>query len=96
MIVEIQCMPSPPGAPQDRYANVDAAIAVVEDSGLNYEVGPMGTSVEGEPDEIWSLLRAMHEAGLAGADAIVSVIKVHETKAATAPTIDSLTAKFRR
>ena len=85
-----------PGTPQDRYANVHAAIAVVERSGLHYEVGPLGTSVEGEPDEIWPLLRAVHEAGFAGADGIVSVIKVHESHADVAPTIDSLTDKYRR
>lgn len=96
MIVEIQCLAFPPGTPDDTYAHIEAAIAVVENCGLKYEVGPLGTSVEGEPDEIWPLLRQVHEAGLhAGADGLVSVIKVEESAAHTPPTIDSLTDKYR-
>src|SRR5436190_8956 len=50
MIVEIQCLPNPAGTPENRYAHVEAAIAVLRSSGLTVEVGPLGTSVEGEPD----------------------------------------------
>jgi uncharacterized protein YqgV (UPF0045/DUF77 family) len=96
MIAEIQCLASPPGTAEDRYAHVDAAIAVVERSGLHYEVGPLGTSVEGDPDEIWPLLRAVHEACLAsGATSLVSVVKLEQSSGPAAPTMDSLTAKFR-
>jgi uncharacterized protein YqgV (UPF0045/DUF77 family) len=98
MLVEIQCLASPPGTPDDTYAHIDAAIGVIVASGLRYEVGALGTTIEGEPDDLWLLLRRVHEACLAaGADGLVSVIKV-EQRADTsdaAPTIDSLTAKHR-
>lgn len=97
MIVEIQVLPFPPGNDEAFYAHVEAAIAVVGASGLHYEVGPLGTSVEGDPDDLWPLLRAVHEATLRnGATSVVSVIKVEQTaSAATQPTIESLTGKFR-
>ena len=96
MIAEIQCLASPPGTAEDRYAHIEAAIAVIQGSGLRYEVGPLGTSVEGDPDEIWPLLRAVHEACLtAGATSIVSVVKVEQSAGPTPPTMESLTAKFR-
>jgi uncharacterized protein YqgV (UPF0045/DUF77 family) len=96
MLVEIQCLASPPGTPDDAYAHIDAAIAVVAASGLRFEVGALGTTVEGEPDDIWPLLRRVHEACLvAGADRLVSVIKVEQSTSDTPPTIDSLTAKHR-
>ena len=92
MIVEIQCLPSPPGDGERRWAHVEAAIAVVTGAGLPYEVGPLGTSVEGEPEQLWPLLRRMHEACLeAGADGLVSVIKVEQAARAEAqPAMDDL------
>ena len=96
MIVELQCLASPAGTRDDPYRHIDAAIGVVQDSGLNYEVGALGTTVEGEPDEIWPLLRQVHEACLnAGAEGLVTVIKVEQTARVDGPTIDSLTGKFR-
>ena len=62
MIVELQCLASPAGTPDDPYRHIDAAIAVVQGSGLKYEVGALGTTVEGEPDEVWPL----HAAGARG------------------------------
>ena len=97
MLLEIQCLPSPLGVDGDHYQHIEAAIAVIERSGLTYEVGALGTTVEGEPDQIWALSRAVHEATLAsGADSCVSIIKVAQSRLVEdAATIDSLTSKFR-
>ena len=97
MIVEIQVLPHPPGTPENRFANVDAAIAVIQQSGLRYEVGALGTTIEGEPDDVWPLLRRVHEAALqAGAEGLVTILKLEQTAPqATQLTIDSLTGKFR-
>ena len=95
MIVEIQCLPSPAGTPEDPHAHIEAAIAVIADSGVHYEVGPLGTTFEGEPDELWPLLRRVHEAVLdAGAGTAISIVKIAEGRGASARTMDSLTAKF--
>lgn len=97
MIVEIQCRANPPGPPEDRYRHIDAAIAIVERSGLTFEVGALGTTVEGEPDALWALLRGVHEACLqAGADSVVAVIKIAQSRdPARQSTIAGLTGKFR-
>jgi uncharacterized protein YqgV (UPF0045/DUF77 family) len=96
MIVEIQVLPSPAGDATAPYAHVHAAIAVIEASGLAYEVGPLGTSLEGPPDAVWPLLRAVHEACLdAGADSAIAVIKVAENRTEAAPTMRSLTDRYR-
>ena len=99
MIAEIQVLPSPSGVPGDRYAHVDAAIAEVQASGLAYEVGPLGTSVDGPASQVWPLLRRVHDACLAaGADSVVTVIKVAERSAGADDdfTMASLTGKHRR
>jgi uncharacterized protein YqgV (UPF0045/DUF77 family) len=92
MIAEIQVAPSPPGTPENPHAHVEAAIAVIQASGLRYEVGALGTTLEGDDDQVWATLRGAHEAMLAaGATGGISHIKV----ASVNRTIDSLTAKFR-
>jgi uncharacterized protein YqgV (UPF0045/DUF77 family) len=97
MLVEIQCLARPAGTPEDPYRHIEAAIACIQQSGLKYEVGALGTTIEGEPDAIWPLLRRVHEATIAsGADGCMSVIKVSQAAPAVAQsTIESLTGKFR-
>jgi uncharacterized protein YqgV (UPF0045/DUF77 family) len=109
MIAEIQCLPSPAGTPESAYAHIEAAIAVVADSGLTYEVGALGTTLEGSPDEVWAVLRRAHEATLAdagataaGAESVVSVLKVFQSAPRDAadtspqkPGIDDLVAAHR-
>jgi uncharacterized protein YqgV (UPF0045/DUF77 family) len=77
MLVEIQVLPNPTGTADAPYRHVEAAIARIAGSGTRYEVGALGTTIEGTPDELWPLLRAAHEASLAsGAGQIVTVIKL--------------------
>ena len=81
VIAELQVVPSSPGTDARRWAHVDAAIAVIAASGLTFEVGPLGTSIEGPPGSVWSVLRQAHDATLAaGAASVVTVIKLYETR----------------
>jgi uncharacterized protein YqgV (UPF0045/DUF77 family) len=92
IIAEIQVAPSPPGTPDDPHAYVESAIAVIQGSGLRYEVGALGTTLEGDADAVWATLRAAHEAMVAaGATGGISHVKV----ATVDRTMDSLTHKFR-
>ena len=92
MIAEIQVAPSPAGTPDDPHAFVEAAVRVVQASGLRSEVGALGTTLEGDADTVWATLRAAHEAMLAaGATSGLSHVKV----ASVDRTMDSLTHKFR-
>lgn len=97
MIVEIQVLPHPPGTPEQPFANIDAAIAVIQQSGLKFEVGALGTTIEGEPDALWPLVRRVHEACLeAGADGLVTVLKIEQAGSRVEqPGMDDLTGKFR-
>ncbi|WP_029289275.1 thiamine-binding protein [Cellulomonas sp. HZM] len=96
MLAQIQVSPRPAGTDDDRYAYVDAAIAVIQASGLTYEVGAMGTTVEGSPDQLWPLLRSVHEATVAaGASGVSSIIKVSQAAGDAGPSIRDLVGKFR-
>ena len=96
-IAEIQVIPRPAGTTDNRYKHVDAAIAVIQASGLHYEVHGMGTVVEGPPEKIWPLLQAVHQATLeAGAERTLSIIKVSGAAEPGGPRIDDLVRKFRK
>lgn len=97
MIAEIQVIPRPAGTADNRYKHVDAAIAVIQASGLRYEVHGMGTVIEGPSDKIWPLLQAVHQATLeAGAERTLSIIKVSGSAQAGGPTVEELVRKFRK
>ena len=92
MIAEIQVAPSPAGTPDDPHAYVEAAVRVIQASGLRYEVGALGTTLEGDDGAVWATLRAAHEAMLAaGATSGLSHVKI----ASVNRTMESLTHKFR-
>ncbi|MFY7855502.1 MAG: thiamine-binding protein [Rubrivivax sp.] len=96
MLAEIQVIPRPLGTAQERYRHVDAAIAVIQASGLRYEVHALGTVVEGPPEKIWPLLQAVHQATLeAGAERTLSVIKVSSGAQAGGPRVEDLVRRFR-
>lgn len=96
MIAEIQVLPRPSGTADNPYAHVDAAIAAISASGLHYEVGGMGTTFEGTPDQVWGLLREVHEATIAaGADGCLSVIKVSGGAGDDGPSVQDLVGRHR-
>jgi uncharacterized protein YqgV (UPF0045/DUF77 family) len=78
VLAEIQVLPSPAGNDDARYAHVDAAIAVLRSAQVRVDVGALGTTVEGAPDDVWTAMRAAHEATMrSGADSCISVIKAY-------------------
>jgi uncharacterized protein YqgV (UPF0045/DUF77 family) len=96
VIAEIQVLPTPPGTADERYAHVDAAIAVIQASGIPNEVGPLGTWLEGDPDDVWHVVRAAHEATLsAGAGSVVTVLKLAQSDPSHPTTAAQLIAKHR-
>jgi uncharacterized protein YqgV (UPF0045/DUF77 family) len=96
MLVEIQVLPTPMGTADDPYRHVDAAIAVIQAGGLPYEVGALGTTFEGAADDAWSVARRAHEACLAaGAQAVVTVVKLAQSTDDGGGRMAELTAKFR-
>jgi uncharacterized protein YqgV (UPF0045/DUF77 family) len=97
VIVDIEVIPQPLGTAENQYAHVEAAIALAQASGLHYEVNALGTTLEGPADDVWPLVRRMHDACLAsGAQHVITVCKFAEHADVQAqPTIDGLTGKFR-
>ncbi len=77
--LSIQCLPLAQTEREEVYRLVDEAIRVIEDSGLEYTVGPFETTVEGELEQVWKVARKAHQAVLEaqGDEAkVLSLIKV--------------------
>ena len=81
-------------ADEELYVVVDQVIAMIQASGLNYVVGPMETTIEGDLDELLDLVRrAQHICVEAGANRVISVVKIDYKPDGV--TIDEKIAKYR-
>ncbi len=62
-------------------AYVAGCLQIVEASGLNYQLTPMGTVIEGSLDDIFRVVRAMHESPFAaGAVRVSTLIKIDDRR----------------
>lgn len=66
--------------PMDKGVSVSAyvarAVEIVDRSGLAYQLGPLGTCIEGEYDAVMAVIRACHEALAADSDRVMCTIKM--------------------
>ncbi len=79
-IVEISIVPVGTGDTSlSRYVAI--VYEVVRKSGLKYELTGMGTIVSGNLDEIWGVLRQMHEACFApGVSRVLTSIRIDDRR----------------
>ena len=81
---------------EDVYPIVDRAIAVIQASGVKYEVGPLETTLEGDDlDQLLEVAKAAHRACFeAGAAKVVTLIKIADALEGTS--IEEKAGKYRR
>ncbi len=90
--VSFQVLPTVTG--MHVYDAVDRAIAVVQASGVRYEVGPMETTMEGEYDQLMQIVKEAQDAIMAvGASSVVTIIKVIRKQGGAS--IDEKIGKYR-
>lgn len=64
---------------EDLTPFIDAAVDVIKNSGLKYEVDAMGTTIEGEIDQIFDVVRNAHEAvKRLGAERVMTEIRIDD------------------
>ena len=49
----------PIGAKENKYDLIDKAIALIQNSGLNYKVCPFETVIEGDSDSVYKLIQTI-------------------------------------
>lgn len=63
---------------ENRYSVVDKAIALIQNSKLNYKVCPFETVVEGPSDDVFKLIQTIQTEILKnGCDELILNIKIH-------------------
>jgi len=79
-VVEVSITPLGTATPSvSKY--VAGCLKIVRESGINYQLTPMGTVLEGDIDAIFSLLRKMHESPFqAGAVRVSTLIKIDDRR----------------
>ncbi|HTW90394.1 MAG TPA: MTH1187 family thiamine-binding protein [bacterium] len=80
MIVEVSVVPVGTGN-TSVSSYVRAAVKIIEETDLDYEINSMGTCVQGEWDEIFSTLKAVHdELAKLGCNRIVTTVKIDDRR----------------
>jgi uncharacterized protein (TIGR00106 family) len=70
----------PVGAGSSIGDQLAGVLKIVDSSGLPYKVNPMGTVVEGEWDEVMTLVRKCHEAVMKTGERAITTIAVDDRK----------------
>ena len=84
MLAELEIIPI--GTQTPSLSTLLAEVAkLIDTSGLDYRVGPMGTVVEGEWDRIMTLAKQCHQAVLASSHRVMTTIRIDDRKDKPAP-----------
>lgn len=93
ILLEFSMYPTDKGASVSDY--VKRILEIIDDSGLPYRLGPMGTCLEGEWDEVMDVVRRCYEGLNADCDRIACQIKIDARKDG-AGRLDTKVATLRR
>ena len=64
---------------EEMYKVVDACIEIIQNSGLNYEIGAMSTTVEGEFDEVFEIIKKAHKLPFElGCERVITTVRIDE------------------
>jgi uncharacterized protein YqgV (UPF0045/DUF77 family) len=75
-LLSVQIIPKTANG-EDTIPYVDKAIAIIQQSGVPYRVGPLETTMEGEFEELLAILKRLHEAMLElGCPSVMSQVKL--------------------
>jgi uncharacterized protein (TIGR00106 family) len=79
-VVEVSVTPLGTATPSVS-SYVAGCLKIIRESGLEYQLTPMGTVIEGDIDDILRVIRAMHEAPFnAGAERVSTLIKIDDRR----------------
>ncbi len=78
MIVQFSIVPLDKGTSLSEF--VSKIIKIVDESGLPYRVGPMGTCVEGSWDEVFRVLKKCHRQAMKDSERVIINITIDDRK----------------
>src|SRR3990172_8333733 len=81
MIANFTVVPLGKEASLSRY--VAAVLKIVEESGIDYKLHPMGTVIEGDIDDVFLVIKMCHQEMLKYADRVLTNITIDDRKGAS-------------
>jgi uncharacterized protein (TIGR00106 family) len=81
MLVELSIIPV--GGDSHTSDELAEVLRIIDNSGLSYELTPSATCIEGEWDEVMSLVRRCHERVRGHCSHVVTSIKIEDEAGAT-------------
>ena len=81
MIAEFSIMPV--GKGESLSQDIAEAIKIIKETGVSYQLGPMGTSIEGEWDEVMGIIKKCRDKLLETSNRVYLVIKIDDRKGVT-------------
>ena len=92
-LVSIQIIPKTPNG-EDVIPYVDAAIAIIKEAGVPFQVSPLETTMEGNLQDLLGIVQKMNERMIElGSLSIISQVKIfYKPEGAS---MDKLTEKYR-
>ena len=94
MIAEFSVTPIGVGVSVRDY--VVRAVQVVHDSGLRYDVNPMGTVVEGSWDDVMAVIKRCHDELLSTCERLSLAIKIDSRRGPSLPMEDKVRSVLER
>ncbi|WP_445488631.1 MTH1187 family thiamine-binding protein [Niallia sp. 03133] len=92
-LISIQIIPKTKNG-EDVIPYVDEAIKVIQESGVKYEVHPLETTIEGDMDELFSIISNMNKKMIEiGSSNVITQIKVLYQPTGIA--MEDLTGKYK-
>ncbi|MDW0110861.1 thiamine-binding protein [Sporosarcina aquimarina] len=92
-LVSIQIIPKTPNG-EDVIPYVDAAIEVIDQAGVPYQVSPLETTMEGDLPNLLSIIEKMNTRMTElGATSVISQVKIYSNPSGAS--MDKLTEKYR-
>ena len=79
MLAEFEIVPIGTQSPSLSALLADVA-KLIDRSGLDYRVGPMGTVVEGDWDRIMTLAKQCHQTAMAASTRVMTSIRIDDRK----------------
>ena len=73
VLLEFSMFPTDKGESKSKY--VSRSIEIIEKSGLPYKMGPMGTVIEGQWDEVMAVVKQCFEVMSTDCDRVYTAIK---------------------
>ncbi|UOQ86424.1 MTH1187 family thiamine-binding protein [Gracilibacillus salinarum] len=93
-LVSVQMIPKTLNG-EDSIPYVDEAIAVIDQSGVNYHVGPLETTMEGELSELFAVIEKMNQRmHQLNCPSVISQVKIYSRQDRKA-SMTELTKKYR-